>query len=64
MIILLSRLLFEKLYSGRVSTRLITHNFYRKAEREGGRERERGSWIDVGICYNEWVFATVANTRW
>ena len=63
MIILLSKLLFEKLYSGRVSTRLITH-FYRKAEREREREGERGSWIDVGICYDKWVFATVANTHW
>ena len=53
MIILLSRLLFEKLYSGRVSTRLITH-FYRKAEREreGGRERE-----GVGLM---WVFAMIS----
>ena len=31
-------------------------------ERE--RERERESPIQVGICYNEWVFATVANTHW
>ena len=29
--------------------------------REGERERE--SPIQVRICYNEWVFATVANTH-
>ena len=28
-------------FSGRVLTLLITHNFYRKAERERERERER-----------------------
>ena len=28
-----------------------------------GRERERESEIDVGICYDMWVFATVANTE-
>ena len=28
------------------------------------RERERESPIQVGICYNEWVFAMVATTHW
>ena len=26
--------------------------------------RERESPIQVGICYNEWVFAMVATTHW
>ena len=46
-------LLDHNRFSGRVSTLLITHNFYRKAEREGGRERE-----GVELM---WVFATISD---
>ena len=27
-------------------------------------QRERESPIQMGICYNEWVFAMVATTHW
>ena len=33
-------------------------------ERERERERERESQIQVGICYHQRVFPTVANTHW
>ena len=48
-------MLFEKLYSGRVSTRLITH-FHRKAKREREREEERER-EGVGLM---WVFAMIS----
>ena len=44
----------HKRFSGRVSTLLITHNFYRKAEREGEREGET-----EGV-QSMWVFATMS----
>ena len=35
----------------------------RTITKERERERERERQIQVGICYDGWVFATVANTH-